>query len=260
MKKISVLFFFTLISIFCNGQTADELNQQSKDLLSEHNFKLAIPILKKAAEGGNAEAQYNYGVCFEQGIEVQKNDTLANEWYLKSAMQGYDGGEYKIAYSYAEGRCCAQNPEQAFYWSLKCAKQNDPDCMFYITGFYMDGVGVQKNIDSMLVWAIRLGSLPDIENLYLSGRITSARANLAVMYRDGNKIKKDLVKSYMWYLIFNESKRDFSIPDQQKNIDDIKELEKSLTQTDKDNAKKNAEKQIGRKLKNLANLYKIDTD
>lgn len=258
MNKLLIGLICTLTISICNGQTADEVNKQANDFLSKGDTKNAVPLLKKASEMGQPESQYNYGYCYQQGIEVEKNDSIANIWLLKSAKQGWLDAQFKIAYSYATGRGFTKNDKQAFYWSVKCAEQNDPECMFNVASCYQEGIGTNKNIDSMLVWAIRLGSLPDLENLQLSGMITSARANLAVKYRDGDKIKKDLVKSYMWFLIYNESKRDFSILVQQKNIDEIKVLEKSLTKADKGKAKQNAEKQIGRQLKNIDNLYKQD--
>jgi len=253
--------FLTLITagllLTCNlfGQLAEELNQQAKDFLRKGNTKSAVPLLKKAAELGQPESQYNYGYCFQEGIEVESNDSIANFWLLKSAKQGWLNAQFKIAYSYATGRGGTKDMTQAFYWSVKCAEQNDPECMFNVVSCYMDGIGTEKNIDSMLVWAVRLASLPDMKDLNISGQITSARANLATMYREGNNVKKDIVKSYMWFLIYNESKQDFSILVQQKNIDAIKELETNLTPADKDKAKADAEKQIGRKMKNLDNLY-----
>jgi uncharacterized protein len=108
----------------------------------------------------------------------------------------------------------------------------------------------------MLVWATRIALLETPEDLNISGQITSARANLATMYNDGQNIPKDLVKSYMWYLIYNESKRDFSVIDQQKNIEAIQTLEKQLSQADKNKAKSEAEELLKRQLKNLTNLYK----
>lgn len=257
MTKILTFISILTVSICC-GQTADELNKQAKDNLTKGDTKKAVPLLKKASEMGQPEAQYNYGYCFQQGIEVEKNDSIANIWLLKSAKQGWLDAQFKIAYSYASGRGITKDDKQAFYWSVKCAEQNDPECMFNVISCYQEGIGTKKNIDSMLVWTIRLGSLPDVENLQLSGQITSARANLATMYRDGKNVTKDVAKSYMWFLIYNESKRDFSILVQQKNIDIIKELEKSLAQTDRDKAKQNAEKQLGHKLNNINNLYKQD--
>ena len=110
----------------------------------------------------------------------------------------------------------------------------------------------------MLVWAQRLALLDNPEDLQLSGQITSARANLATMYQKGTNVEKDLLKSYVWFLIYNESKRDFSILVQQENIESIKAIEKELTSADKDNAKIQAERLLNKKLTNHKNLYNQD--
>ena len=256
MNKIITLILFTLTVSICRGQTADDINKQAKDFLAKSDTKNAVPLLKKAAEMEQPEAQYNYGYCFQQGIEVEKNDSIANTWLLKSAKQGWLDAQFKIAYSYAVGRGFSKDMKQAFYWSVKCGQQNDPECMNNVIGCYNDGTGTEKNLDSALAWTIRLASLPDLENLQLSGIITSARKSIAIKYRDGNYVSKDKIKSYMWFLIYNESKRDYAIMEQRFNIDLIKELEKQLSQSEKDKAKQNAEKQIGRKLSQIDNLYK----
>lgn len=257
--KTTLLCFLTLLGFFnAFSQSASELNEKSKNYLSSGDIDTAIPILKKAAELGNAEAQYNLGVCFQQGAGVSQDDKIANEWFLKSASQGWKDAQFKLAYSFATGRGVSQDNKKAFQWALKCAEQNDPECIFNVVSSYMEGFGTEKNIDSMMVWANRLGSLENPENLQLSASITSARLQLAQMYKDGNYVQKDLVRSYSWLLLYNESKRDFSILEQQKNIEFIKELEKQLTKAQLATAKKVAEESIGRPLRNFDNLYKQD--
>lgn len=258
MKTLLLCFLILLGSLSAYSQSASELNEKSKDYLTSGNINAAIPLLKKAAELGNAEAQYNYGVCFQQGAGVSQDDNTANEWFLKSATQGWKDAQFKLAYSFATGRGVTQDDRKAFQWALKCAEQNDPECIFNVVSSYMEGFGTEKNIDSMMVWANRLGSLENPENLQLSASITSARLQLAQMYKVGNLVPKDLIKSYSWLLLYNESKRDFSILEQQKNIELIKEVEKELTKAQKATAKKVAEENIGRPLKNLGNLYKQD--
>jgi TPR repeat protein len=246
--QIAILAIFAaFISTLCFGQNAEELNKQSKELLGKHDFKNAVPLIRQAAEKGNAEAQYNYGICYQQGIEVLKSDSIANLWFLKAANQGWKDAQFKMAYSYATGRGVTQDDNKAFIWSLRCAEQQDVECMFNVVSCYMEGRGTQKNIDSMLAWATRIGLLQ-----------SSARANLATIYSSGQYVSKDLVKSYTWYLIYNESKRDFSVLEQQKNIEAIQALEKQLSQADRDKAKLEAEKMLGGNLKNIANLYKQD--
>jgi uncharacterized protein len=258
MQKTLLTILTLLTATLSFGQNAEELNKKSKEFLDKQDFKNAIPLIRQAAEKGNAEAQYNYGVSYQQGIEVAQNDSIANTWFLKAAKQGWKDAQFKVAYSYATGRGVTQNDKQAFYWSVKCAEQQDVECMFNVVSCYMEGRGTQKNLDSMLVWATRLALLNTPEDLQVSGQITSARANLATMYRGGQNAPKDLLKSYMWFLIYNESKRDFSVLEQQKNIEAIQALEKQLSQADKDKAKLEAEKLLGKQLTNLANLYKQD--
>lgn len=258
MKLFVIAFLLVLTATTALGQTAEELNKKSKEFLSKGDTKNAVPLLKQAAELGNAEAQYNLGYCYQEGIEVPKSDSIANTWLLKSAKQGWLNAQFKIAYSYAVGRGITKDDGQAFYWALQCAKQRDPECMFNVVGCYQERIGVIKNIDSSIVWAIRLGVLENPQNLQLSGQITSARLNLAKMYRDGELIPKDNLKSYVWFLIFNENKRDFSMIEQLTQIDAIKELEKQLSEADKRKAKIEAEKILNRKLRNINSLYKQD--
>ena len=258
MQKFIFIILTAFISTVSFGQNAEELNKNSKDFLDKQDFKNAVPLIRQAAEKGSAEAQYNFGICYQQGVEVPSSDSIANVWFLKSARQGWKDAQYKVAYSYATGRGWTKDNKQAFYWSSKCAIQQDPECIFNVVNCYLEGRGTDKNLDSMLAWATRLALLDNPENLQLSGQITSAKANLATMYRNGNNVQKDLLKSYMWFLLYNESKRDFSILVQQENIESIKAIEKQLTQKDIDKATIEAERLIKRKLTNLANLYKQD--
>ena len=256
MNKILFILFTAALFTNCPAQTAVELNDQSKKLLLKGETAKAVPIMKKAAELGNAEAQYNYAYSLQKGIEVTQNDSIANIWLLRSAQQGWIDAQFKIAYSYAVGRGIKKDLDKAFSWSMKCAQQNDPDCISNIIACYTEGKGITLNYDSASVWNVRLASLPDVASLQQSSIITNARINLALAYRDGNYYPKDKIKSYRWFLIYNESKKDFSVLVQQNNIDAIKELEKNLSATEKEQAKLDAEKQINRKLNNLDNLYK----
>lgn len=258
MQKLlsTIIAGFILLGSF--GQSTEELNGKAKEFLAKRDYKNAVLLIKQAAEQGNPEAQYNFGVCYQQGIEVPLSDSLANDWFLKSAKQGWKDAQYKVAYSYARGRGWEKNDKQAFFWSLRCAEQEDPECMFNVANCYFVGEGTDKNLDSMLAWTMRLALLENPDDLQLSGHITSARANLAIMYQNGNNVKKDLVKGYMWFLIYNENKRDFSILVQQENIESIKVIEQQLTESDKEKARFEAEKLINKKLANLANLHNQD--
>lgn len=258
MNKNLTFLFLTLICFTAFGQNASELNEESKKLIESQEFKKAVPILKQAAELGNAESQYNLGYCYQAGIGVEQNSEKATEWYSKSAEQGWNDGLYAMMMAYGNGSGVQEDYNKAFSYALKCAENGDATCMFNVINCYKEGMGTDKDNDKMLEWAIRLGKLQNPENLAKSGNITSARLNLAYMYRDGTDLGKDLFKSYQWFLIYNEFKKDFSYIQQQQIVKEIEELENKLTKEQKANGQKEAEKILERPLENMENLYKAE--
>ncbi len=259
MKKYILSYLWMLIMFTAGAQTPDSLVGKAKELIEKKDYTSAFPLLKKAAEAGSLDAQYNLGIFYENAFGTIKNDSAAAYWFLKAARQGAAEAQFKVAYAYQMGVGLPKDVNKSFFWAQKCAWQGNPECMFNVIGCYVEGLGVAKNTDSMFVWAVRLALMENTDNIPSHGmKITSARANLALMYQDGKMVRKDPAVSYMWYLIFNESKKDLALGEQQKNIELIKDLEKGLSQAEKDKAKENAEKLLGRKLANFANLYVQD--
>ena len=56
----------------------------------ERDVKMAVVWFQKAANQGNAMAQYQLGVCLENGIGVVKDEREAIEWYKKAAELGHE--------------------------------------------------------------------------------------------------------------------------------------------------------------------------
>lgn len=252
MLKIMIsLGFFSVL--FCFGDASIEINKSAKVYLQKQDFKMAIPLLQKAAKLNNAESQYNLGVSYENGIEVKQNMKEAIYWYLKSAEQNWNDALYRMMLIYANGNGVKKDLKKAFSYALQCANYNDATCMFNVISSYKDGLGTDKDSSKMFEWAIKLGTLKNPLNLYKSGRITSARLNLAYMYRDGIETKSDIFKSYVWFLIYNEYKKDFGYLQQESVIEEIKKVEREISNLDK--AKKEAERILKRPLKNLSKLY-----
>ncbi|MFD2892799.1 tetratricopeptide repeat protein [Flavobacterium chuncheonense] len=256
MRTFFKILLLIIISHPSFSQTAEELNQQSKDLLQKGKYQEALPILRKAAELGNGEAQYNLGYFLQNGIIGDKNPIEAINWYKKSSENNFNDGHYAMMMAYGNGNGIEQNSEKAFAYALKCANNDDPTCIWNVVECYVTGNGVQQDIPKLKEWILRLAKLQNPENLTQSGYISSARLELAHFYKEGKYFEKDLYQSYLWYLIYNEYKIDFSILKQDEIIKEIKELEKSLSKTQIEKAKNDSEKLLGRKLNNLSELYK----
>ena len=256
MKKNFLIILSILFFQFSFGQNAEELNNQSKELIQQGKYNEAFPILKKSAELGNSEAQYNLGYFLQNGTTGIKDEKEAIEWYKKSSNNGFNNGHYAMMMAYGNGEGVEQNSEKAFEYALKCANNDDATCMWNVVNCYLTGNGVKADNSKFKEWIVRLAKLPNPENLSLSGNITSARLEIAHFYKNGENFEKDNYQSYLWYLIYNESKVDFSILKQEEVIKEIKAIEKTLTKEQINNAQKDAEKIIGRKLNNINELYK----
>ncbi len=53
-------------------------------------------LYRKAAEQGDASAQFNLAICYRNGTGVNQDDTEAVKWYRKAAEQGHAGAQSKL--------------------------------------------------------------------------------------------------------------------------------------------------------------------
>lgn len=64
------------------------LLSEANAALDKKDYPAAFPKFQALAQQGNAIAQYNVGVFYLNGQGVQKDESLANDWFAKSAAQG----------------------------------------------------------------------------------------------------------------------------------------------------------------------------
>ena len=60
------------------------------------NYAKAVEWYQKAADQGDAVAQFNLGFCYENGQGVYKSKKEALKWYQKAADQGYEDAIDKV--------------------------------------------------------------------------------------------------------------------------------------------------------------------
>lgn len=237
------------------GQTADELNERSKELLAKQKYAKAWPLLKDAAQLGNPEAQYNLGNAYETGNFIRKSLTTSTEWYAIAAAQGYADAVYKMMLAYRYGLGIEEDPEKAFTYAQQCAEQGNIDCMHHLVGCYREGWATDKDPSKMVEWAVRLGKQDNPEDYKQSSYVTEARLNLAYWHRDGEYVEEDFFTSYIWFLLYNESKKDFSYFKQRNIIKDIQSLENTLDAGQILQARVEAENMLGRPLRKADRLF-----
>ena len=259
-KMLAVLA--VLLQILGCSPNAEKLSNRANELLDQHQFEEAFPILVKAANMGNAEAQYNLGhiyrnCCSITGMEPNYDKSIA--WIRKAADQGHTKALATLMKDYRYGDFVSRDVEKAFHYGLLCAKQGNVKCMRAVYGFYADGSGVAQNFGQMLAWGTKIGLLNcEVQNHAIANEITNVRIGLAQEYRDGYRLEKDLLKSYQWFLLYNENKNYVEDFMQEAYIEEIQALEKALGPKQKEAAKRKAERLLGSPLNNLQKLYIVE--
>lgn len=106
----------------------------------------------KAAEQGDAAAQYYLGVLYSSGVGVLQDDKKAITWYRKSAEQGHAPAQYSLGVLYSSGVGVLQDDKIAVIWYRKAAEQGHAHAQFNLGIGYATGVGVIQNDKKAYMW------------------------------------------------------------------------------------------------------------
>ena len=92
------------------------------------NYKLAAYWYKQAARQGMANAQYNLGHFYLQGMGVRQNTNETIKWWQQAAHQNYSPAQHNLGTAYFEGIGVEKNNDLAEQWFLRCEKLGNTAC------------------------------------------------------------------------------------------------------------------------------------
>jgi TPR repeat protein len=72
--------------------------------------------MKALADQGDADAQYNLGIMYDNGEGVPENDAEAVKWYRKAAEQGVASAQNYLGFNYRTGEGVPKNNIRAYVW------------------------------------------------------------------------------------------------------------------------------------------------
>jgi len=87
-----------------------------------------------AAQQGNASAQDSLGEYYFQ----TKDYDSAHRWYAKAADQGDATAQYNMGVIYAFGHGVSKDQAKAISWYRKAGEQGDADAQFIVGSAYQD--------------------------------------------------------------------------------------------------------------------------
>jgi TPR repeat protein len=89
------------------------------------DYNAAAKILKPKADEGDAEAQFNLGLYYFQGLSGSRNYNEAARLFSAAAEQGHVMAANNLGAMYLEGRGIPASPTDAWFWFATVAQRGD---------------------------------------------------------------------------------------------------------------------------------------
>lgn len=156
-------------------------------IVSAENERLSA--LRKKADLGAADAQFEIGLLYADGDGVPKDWSEAARWYLKAAEQGHLIAQNNLGTIYmVGGHGLAKNETEGFRWHLKAAVSGVATAQFDLSLQYSEGRGVEKDNVEAAKWMRKAAEKG----------IPEAALNTGLNYRDGDGVIKDILEAHAW--------------------------------------------------------------
>ncbi len=104
------------------------------------DYVRAAMWFKEAALQGVANARYNLGVLYHQGMGVEKNIDTAISWYRSAAALGHPEAQYNLAIAYIEGVGTNYNPRLAAAFFEKAANSGITEAAYNLGLIHENGL------------------------------------------------------------------------------------------------------------------------
>ncbi len=110
------LSFLLVLSILCLALPVWADFQAGMDAYNRGDFKTALREWQPLAEQGDAQAQFSYGLLYENGDGVPRDYAKARQWYEKAAVQGDAKAQLYLGLQSSFGQGVPMDVVEAYMW------------------------------------------------------------------------------------------------------------------------------------------------
>ncbi|MCK9357724.1 MAG: hypothetical protein M0R22_11375 [Dehalococcoidia bacterium] len=148
---------------------------------------------RRAADQGDAEAQFNLGVCYDTGQGVAMDRAKAMWWYRLAADQGHAAAQYNLGVCYDNGWLIGQgvavDHAEAVRWYHLAAAQGGAKAQYNLGVCFYKGEGVAMDHAEAVHW-FRLAAAQGY---------AAAQYNLGVCFYKGRGVAVDHAEADRWF-------------------------------------------------------------
>jgi TPR repeat protein len=123
----------------------------------------ALVWLRKSAEQGYPQAQFNLGLLYERGAMLPKSLPDATAWFRRAAEQGHVEAQIATGTQYFLGRGARRDETEACRWYELAADGGDAGAQYLAASCYEHGYGEwPKDLDRALAWYVQAARAGDV--------------------------------------------------------------------------------------------------
>jgi hypothetical protein len=116
------------------------------------DFATALAEWKPLAEGGEARAQFNMAVLYDNGYGVEVDLAEAMKWFRLAAEQGLAMAQYNLGFMYAAGRGVEPDVTEAAKWYWLAAEQGMPVAQFNLATLFLSPRSMPQDLINAYMW------------------------------------------------------------------------------------------------------------
>ena len=188
MLKNNIILIILSLELFGCGY----FEKQSSDIKEDCAITISgqsIKQLIQCAQSGDAVSQYNLGVRYRDGIDIQQDYEQSFYWTQRAATQGLAEAEANLSWFYETGFGTPKNPEQAFFWAKKAAKKKIPIAINNLGSYYQKGFGTSINLELGAAYFLQAAE---------ESNLSLAQVNLGFAYFYGNGVPQNTERALFW--------------------------------------------------------------
>ncbi len=142
-----------LLALLFTGNAAAGALDDGLNAYQAGNYRQAFELWKPLAEAGDADAEYNIGLLYMNGLGVKKNSRYARQLFMAAAEQGQADAQYNLGLMYYQGNTVFRSNKDAFTWWSKAAAQNHAPAQYNLGILYAYGMWVgQDLVKALELW------------------------------------------------------------------------------------------------------------
>lgn len=118
----------------------------------KQNFERAAMWFREASDNGIANARYNLGVLYHQGLGVKRDLNRALYWYREAATLSHPEAQYNLGIAYIEGIGTEYNAPMAASFFERAANNGIMEAAYNLGLIYENGLLGDADTNRALLW------------------------------------------------------------------------------------------------------------